>query len=223
MQNIGRGYELACQIHMFLLCSSTMARFHNLFFALRPPVSVAAEIDRLRQAHRLPGPWLSRERLHVPVLSLGKHPVLPLRLIDHVSELLSEETLPGCHVAFDQLVNGRRSISVNSSRSLHDIERLQARLASCLTSAQVPSEHSRSGPHITLGYNATAKPVRTIKPLKWTASELVLIDSLWGEGKHLTMARWQLDCGNVESVRPFPGRPMQQAQSVQEEQLSLFA
>lgn len=209
-----------CIIAMFLLCSHIMTRFHHLFFALRPPAPVAAAVDRIRRAQRLPGPWVPRERLAVSLLSLGKHAVMPLRLIDQVSELIGEETLSACRVEFDQLVNGRKTASLRASQPLQDIERLQAQLGGCLTKANIAFEHRWLGAQLTLGYNVSAASRHKIDPLGWRAGELVLIDSIYGEGKHLTMARWRLGHGDpgeisVPAMTPVPLAP--------EEQLSLFA
>ncbi len=193
-----------------------MARFHNLFFAVRPSAHAAAKIDQLRHARRLPGPWLPRERLHVSLLSLGRHPVMPLRLIDHVSEVISEEPLTGCQFVFDRWINGRRSAFLNHSERSYGVERLQTQLSNFMIGAGIALTRDQPRPQIVLGYNVITGPAQAIAPLSWVANELVLIDSLYGEGKHLTMARWPLNCGNNEDTPVLP------VKKEQGEQLALF-
>jgi 2'-5' RNA ligase len=51
---------------------------------------------------------------------------------------------------------------------------------------------SRSTPHITLLYGDRTLAERSIEAIQWTVRDFVLIQSLWGRGKHIHLARWSL-------------------------------
>lgn len=47
-------------------------------------------------------------------------------------------------------------------------------------------------PHVTLWWEEERHDVQPTAPISWTARELVLIDSIQGEGEHNYLARWPL-------------------------------
>jgi 2'-5' RNA ligase len=50
-------------------------------------------------------------------------------------------------------------------------------------------------PHVTLLYDRARIPETALtKPLTWTVRELVLVRSLYGQGRHIHLGRWPL-CG----------------------------
>ena len=50
----------------------------------------------------------------------------------------------------------------------------------------------RIAPHMTVSWRGRRIPETPIDPVRWRASELVLIDSHHGEGKHEVLGRWTL-------------------------------
>ena len=47
-------------------------------------------------------------------------------------------------------------------------------------------------PHVTLWWDEEVLDAQPVAPVAWTAREIVLIDSIQGEGKHNHLARWPL-------------------------------
>jgi 2'-5' RNA ligase len=47
-------------------------------------------------------------------------------------------------------------------------------------------------PHITLWWDEERIEAQPTAPVAWTAREIVLIDSIQGEGRHNHLARWPL-------------------------------
>ena len=47
-------------------------------------------------------------------------------------------------------------------------------------------------PHVTLLYRKLPIDPIEVAPITWTVHELVLVKSLYGQGRHVHMARWPL-------------------------------
>lgn len=56
-------------------------------------------------------------------------------------------------------------------------------------------------PHVTLLYDAKNIPEHPVHPVGWTVSELVLVRSYVGLGRHEHLARWPLLGKSPESVQ----------------------
>ena len=48
-------------------------------------------------------------------------------------------------------------------------------------------------PHVSLLWDKTPAPRTFVEPIGWTAREFVLLDSLFGEGRHEILGRWPLN------------------------------
>lgn len=97
-------------------------------------------------------------------------------------------------MAFDRLVDAPRRRLLVSSAPLTHATALHGRLVATLADAGVGWIRARFSPHVTLGYSRdTAAATRTIAPVGWRARELVLVESLIGQGRHVAHARWPLE------------------------------
>lgn len=72
--------------------------------------------------------------------------------------------------------------------------RLRRQLVYGLLRVGWPGELIRSAfyPHITVDYQHEPIGIRRIEPLVWDVTEVLLVDSLYGQGRHDLLARWPL-------------------------------
>lgn len=181
---------------MILMRSESIADMrtrHRLFFAVKPPPPVAALIGQLRDAGRAGRSRVTDERLHITMFITDNYPALPADLADRMGETASSIDLPAARVAFDRLIGGRHSTLLAPSEPVRGLEGLQERLGFALSRVGIaPRPRWRFSPHITLCYSGGADFDREIDPISWKADEIVLIHSLAGIGRHITLGRWSL-------------------------------
>ena len=88
---------------------------------------------------------------------------------------------------------GNAGQSHGHAAGLASLRRLQRLLAAAMTDAGIGRYvRSRFKPHMTLLYDRKYVAPQPIRPLRWTANEVVLIDSLVGRSQHIVLGRWPL-------------------------------
>jgi 2'-5' RNA ligase len=65
-------------------------------------------------------------------------------------------------------------------------------LAEFMKQGCLPKFESGNSPHITLLYDKRLIPEHAIEPVRWTAGEIVLVESHVGEGRYSFLGRWNL-------------------------------
>jgi 2'-5' RNA ligase len=185
---------------------------HRLFFAAQPDAdSAAAAIavaQRARAEHGLTGKLIPAERLHITLHWLQDHPEVPEDLIAAAQVAGRNLDTAPFDVVFDKLQSlggpGEGRPVVLAGTGLADLRKFQRALAATMTDAGI-GRYVRAStsfrPHVTLLYDDKYLPSRAIPPIRWAVRELVLVDSLVGEGRHLVRARWPL----TSSQAGFPG------------------
>ena len=61
-----------------------------------------------------------------------------------------------------------------------------------VTGSMAPRREPKVWPHVSLLWDRSAIPRTFVEPIGWTAREFVLLDSLYGEGRHEVLGRWPL-------------------------------
>ena len=175
----------------------------RLFLAVQPDTAatlrIAALARALRDDHRARGRPLDDVRLHVTLQYFGAFAGLPEGLVAAIAGVVDGVTLRAFEVAFDHAASfdggARRRPWVlrGSEDGLARLHELHAALGAGLAAAGVRVEgHARFLPHLTLLYEDRALPRQAIDPIAWTVRELVLVDSLVGQGEHRVLRRWPL-------------------------------
>lgn len=183
-----------------------MAQPHDLYFFIRLPPWIAHRAARLLQELALPrcswrGDAMPGERLHITVEKLG-------RFLGHIpNHVLDQAIAAGCnltaqpfgiHLDLVQGIRGRDGKGMAQLkgrgaglRGVCDFERSLAqamRRQGCLE-----TQIRRSfDPHVTLHYSHESFDRRIITPLAWQVTEFMLVDSLYGLGKHEVLGCWPL-------------------------------
>lgn len=160
-----------------------------MYFFLSPPAEVRREI-----AHwcvpAMVGRPVAEDRLHVTIGTAGGYDETPHGVIALIADTLTGLTLPSCALMFDTIIGGRKSTLLKPSERLRGFDALQIRIATAI--GLHPALWSRFRPHITLGYGGRQAPAQPIDPIGWKADRLYLVESLYGETRHILHGGWSL-------------------------------
>lgn len=174
---------------------------HHLFFAILPDSDTAARIERLaRQLHTEHGlkrKLLRTERFHVTLHSIGTYPGFPRHIASWAQAAAATVAMPAFDVVFDHAGSFRRKAGdrpfVLFGGDVAALKELHAVLGTTLEKAGFKCNPTSSfTPHVTLLYDRCEVDERVVEPVRWTAREFVLMDSLVGKSQHVPLARWPL-------------------------------
>lgn len=178
-----------------------MAPDHRLFFALYPDTATAMHIaalaSRLRGQLGLKGRSQDLQRFHVTLHHLGDFVGMPGH--ERVAAEAAAVTLRCApfELHFDHLLSFERQAARNrplvlgGGAGLDAVRQLRRLLDEVLAAAGLPVSLGFT-PHLTLLYDDALVPKQPIEPLGWRADELVLVNSLIGQHRHVPLARWPL-------------------------------
>jgi 2'-5' RNA ligase len=175
----------------------------RLFFAFYPDAATASEriaplATRLRASQRLHGKILAPERFHVTLHHIGDFAGLPQQLVKAVSEAAASVKFPRFEVAFDFAASfgkkpGRsHPFVLQGDSGVQRIVEFRRLLGEALKQVGIKPDASFT-PHVTLLYDDRVVPPQpVVPPVRWEASDFVLVHSLIGRGVHIPLARWPL-------------------------------
>ncbi|QPF73260.1 2'-5' RNA ligase [Roseateles sp. DAIF2] len=174
---------------------------HRLFFALCPDTATALKLSalatRLKNELGLKGRPHALERFHVTLHHLGDFVGMPIELRERAEAAADGLRFEPVALRFDQLLSftrkdRNRPLVLGGGAGLDGVRELQRALGAALAAGGVPLERGSFTPHLTLMYDDAAVPRQDIAPIGWTAGELVLVDSLLGQSRHLRLRSWPL-------------------------------
>jgi RNA 2',3'-cyclic 3'-phosphodiesterase len=173
-----------------------------VFFALRPDPDTAGGLGRLvldlRSKHKLKG-WPRPDRcFHVTLHGIGDYAELPRDAVAAIGEAVSTVTMPPFAVAFNRVTNfgseNNRALVLVGDDGVDGLRMFQYELVTALREIGFarrtePPYH----PHITLLYYDEGEIAdQEVEEIRWTVCEFVLVRSLYGQSRHLPLARWLL-------------------------------
>ncbi|MDQ7744545.1 2'-5' RNA ligase family protein [Hydrogenophaga pseudoflava] len=182
-----------------------MSTLHNLYLMLHPPLAITQDIGRLQRllnrSYHGPSKPMAAERLHTTLVPLGSYEhqipreVVALALL--AGSLL--DTAP-FRVCFDTLQSRGPHSEIGTvelaghGTGVRPLYRLRRELVAALLSVGWPEAWIRPSfyPHITVDYERVPVGVRRVEPLAWDVTEVRLVDSLYGQGRHEVLASWPL-------------------------------
>ena len=184
-----------------------MAPDHRLFFALYPETATALRIaalaSRVRTELGLKGRPQDSHRFHITLHHLGDFVGLPQRERAAAEAAAATLRCEPFALQFDHLLsferkNARnRPLVLGGGSGLDAVRQLRRQLGEVLAPAGLAGLAGLAGPgsftpHLTLLYDDALVPQRPIEALGWRADELVLVNSLIGQHRHVALARWPL-------------------------------
>jgi len=172
----------------------------RLFLAIFPDPGKAAGLATLAAAqcaiHGLRGKPVPSARLHVTLFHLGDTAGLRQDVVDAASTAASRLEMAPFDLRFDQVASfaGRRDklpFVLRARGGNAPLRALHAALAARL--GEVGLGRFAAGsfePHVTLAYDTRMVATQDVAPITWRAREFVLVHSLLGKTRHLTLGRW---------------------------------
>jgi len=177
-------------------------KVERLFFAIRLSEAAALEANRAAlqacAGFGLKSKLIPAERLHVTLHWLQDHETLSRELLDRAMAAGGRVGVAPFGVVFDRVeslgdVHHGGPLVLAGGAGLASLRKLQKALAAEMVDAGIGKYVRRSfKPHVTLLYDGKYVAPHAISPVVWTVDELVLVHSLVGRSKHVTLGRWQL-------------------------------
>jgi len=174
-------------------------RVHSLFYALVPDDADAARLHahgrRVEEGLGFAGKPMDAPRLHVTLHALGAHAVEPPESeVDRWCRAAAAVRQAPFDVVFDRVATsgGKDNAWVFTSSDDAALHALHEALGIALANTGERVVRQHIVPHMTISWRGRRIPETAIAPVRWRASELVLIDSHHGEGEHEVLGRWTL-------------------------------
>lgn len=175
----------------------------RLFFGLmlEPAAARATSkvLDIARAEHGLKGSSIRRDRLHVTLIHVGDYlGSLPPSVTGDVMKVADGLSDTAFDVAFDRAISfigapGKHPYVLLGDEGVDAMKAFRDRLFKALLRAGVRTlSREAFTPHITLAYGDQRLPERDIDPVRWRATEFVLIHSEVGRSTYHTLGRWPL-------------------------------
>lgn len=160
-----------------------------LYFMVKPPAPVAKHIADVSSGPRRRAPDL----LHITLLPLGDRAAPSEDLLSRFREIGESIEAPPFRVVFDQLVRTGRTLALRGSEPMRGAIDFQTALVAALArQGLVVEPRYRFVPHVTIDYRADGRDSEPIDPISWLVEELLLVESVVGERRHIEHGRWAL-------------------------------
>jgi RNA 2',3'-cyclic 3'-phosphodiesterase len=184
----------------------------RLFFAVLPDDYAASQADRFRQRfcneRGLAGTPVRTEHLHVTLHHLGDHSGVPQNMVARAAEVAAALRVAPFEVEFDAVMSSvrgpqnTRAVVLAGDKGLAALTAFQQALAVAMIKGGLGQwVDSSFTPHMTLVYEPRIIERQGIRPISWTVRELVLIHSVLGQLRHVTLGRWPLYGGAAPLTR----------------------
>lgn len=181
------------------------ALLHSVFFALKADAQDARRLRALGlaldAALAIGGAPVEWHRLHVSLFAVGAYlRTRPEADVERWRRAAASVAPVAFDVVFDRIATfggaGRALVlKAGDESALAGLQGLYESLGIALADAGEHVTQRRITPHMTLSYHGRPLPETAIEPVRWRASELVLIDSHIGLHHHEVLGRWRLEDG----------------------------
>jgi RNA 2',3'-cyclic 3'-phosphodiesterase len=171
----------------------------RLFLAVLPDAAAAAQIVGLRETlcarHGLTGSQIAQDRLHVTLHHLGDFRGVPEHVVRAASmaAAATAATAPRFEARLDQVESfsgkpGHRPFVLRDSGGNDALQELHRRVITALGK----NGNAKFVPHVTLLYDEKGVGREPVDAISWTVKEIVLVHSLLGKTRYITLGRWAL-------------------------------
>ena len=178
-------------------------QIERLFLGLMLPPDAAgaasAVLDGARRDEGLKGAAIRPDRRHVTLIHVGDYRgALPGSVVAALQTAAGNLSESGFDVAFDHAGSfagapGNHPFVLLGGEGAKALAGFRDRLFKVVLRAGVRTlSREAFTPHVTLAYGDRRLPERPIEPVRWRATELVLIHSEVGRSTYHTLGRWPL-------------------------------
>lgn len=159
-----------------------------LYLMAKPPRDIAAQVADLPRNDRRRGP----ELLHVTLLTLFDLSAAPSDWLPKVLAAMNLFDGACFPLVFDR-IEERRAVTLRTRNPLAEARAFQADLLRFLLEHRVPMMLGTTPvPHMTINYRGDGQGGRKIEPIGWTVAEILLVESVVGQTRHVEHGRWPL-------------------------------
>lgn len=171
---------------------------HVLFFAAVPPPEINARMAKAWQAFGTGEPF-KHDTLHLSIYAVAGADELDPTLIKRAQQAANVLRTAPFTLAFDRLETfsgdpGKYPLVVRTEKTSRKLNDVAAELhAACRSTGLTASRSAANTPHVTLARGPGFPETRPLdEPILWTVTEITLIDSLQGQGRHVHLGTWPL-------------------------------
>lgn len=176
----------------------TARKAHALFFAAIPPAEISAQMAKAWQSFGTGEPF-RHDTLHLSLYGIAEMDVIDPMLVQRARQAATRVRTAPFTLCFDRLMTfkgkpGNPALVVATDNTSRKPKEIAAELHAALRALGITASRSQTvDPHVTLAYGPGFPDTRhLIKPILWTISEITLIDSLYGQGRHASLGQWPL-------------------------------
>jgi RNA 2',3'-cyclic 3'-phosphodiesterase len=158
-----------------------------LYVMAKPPSALADQIAALPRA------WRSRsaELLHITVQPLFDLRSLPPEILPRaIAWCEALRSAPPFRVTLDCIRESASTVSLRGSAP--GAAAFHRAVRDALMRDGFPVPPYRFDPHVTIAYRPDGKGNEAIAPIAWDVEELLLVESVVGEARHVVHGRWPL-------------------------------
>lgn len=174
----------------------------RLFFCVMPDDEASGEVmqlgDRLFVQHRLGGSRLRQDRLHMSLHPVGDYPRLPTKVIYAASRAARAVLMAPFEIRLRAVQSFEPAPHKRSRRPLvllgeggDALPTLFRTLGTAMLQNGLNAAASFT-PHMTLSYGPQPVPMQPIEPIRFQATDFVLIHSRLGLTRYEVIDRWPL-------------------------------
>jgi 2'-5' RNA ligase len=173
----------------------------SVFFSLYPDRQITRCLSRLvwqlRGKHRLDGMPRPERSFHVSLCGVGAYAELPCNLAAAINQAASTVAMLPFRVSFDRVTSfgcrRNRALVLVGGEGVVGVQMLQRELAAALNKiAFLRRKAPPFNPHLTLLYYDGEIVEQAVEEIQWTVREFVLVRSLHGQSRHVSLKRWSL-------------------------------
>ena len=166
---------------------------YRLFFAVKPPIIVARQIDYFAQNIAPDAHHIGIAHQHVTLAVTADWPDYPYERIKALRRAAIGIMADPFDLWLDRLSQGGRSAALRPSHGVDGLKRLQRQVVETMQRAGATLRPGWAfSPHQTLFYRDGRPDQRPIEGFGWRVEEVVLICSHVGRSRHEQVGAWPL-------------------------------
>ena len=161
-----------------------------LYLMVKPPAEIADRIHALPRSDRRRGVDL----LHMTLAAFTDLAEAPAGFLELVIRGLDDFGASAFPVRFDR-IECRKATTLRSSAPLSAAWEFQRQLAAYFQQHGFKEFNLPPELHVTINYRGDGLGTEAIDPIEWSAAEILLVESVVGEARHVVHGRWPLPGG----------------------------
>lgn len=176
----------------------TARKTRTLFFAAIPPPEINSQMASAWQSFGTGAPF-RQSVLHLSLYGIAELDDLDPMLVQRARQAAPHVRTAPFTLCFDRLMTfngtpGNLPMVIATDNASSKPKEIAAELHVALRALGITASQSpKVNPHVTLAYGSGLPKTRHLpKPILWTISEITLIDSLYGQGRHVSLGQWPL-------------------------------